>query len=308
MLIRRFKEADADAVSRLIIETVRISNTKDYPVEMMEELVKREQPADVLKRASWTHFYVVESDDQIIGCGAIGPYWDKQDESSLFTIFVLPEYQGRGIGRMIVETLEKDEYALRAKRIEIPASITGLPFYQKMGYTFKNGQDKPDEEKLYRLEKYTDPVLIEYYASDNQEHWLNEIKQSDWNAGQFLYELLRDNRLKKLCGESTKVLLLTDGDALVSFCTYAEQDDIREPALTPWVGFVYTFPEYRGKRCIGKLFDQAYDLAKRDKYEHIYISTGETGLYEKYGYSFWKTMKDMHGEDSRVYRIDVERD
>ena len=159
MLIRRFEETDADAVSRLIIETIRISNTKDYSAEMMEELVKREQPADVLNRASWTHFYVVESDDRIVGCGAIGPYWDKQDESSLFTIFVLPEYQGKGIGRMIVETLEKDEYALRSKRIEIPASITGLPFYQRMGYTFKNGQDKPDEEQLYRLEKYTNPVL-----------------------------------------------------------------------------------------------------------------------------------------------------
>ena len=37
----------------------------------------------------------------------------------------------------------------------------------------------------------------------------------------------------------------------------------------------------------------------------IYISTGETGLYEKYGYSFWKMMKDMNGEDSRVYRKEI---
>ena len=37
----------------------------------------------------------------------------------------------------------------------------------------------------------------------------------------------------------------------------------------------------------------------------IYISTGETGLYEKYGYQFWKIMKDVHGEDSRVYRTDI---
>lgn len=147
--------------------------------------------------------------------------------------------------------------------------------------------------------------IVEYYASDNQEHWLNIIKCSDWGAGQYLYELLRDNRLKELCGENTKVLLLTDDDALVSFCTYAEQDDIRDPSLTPWVGFVYTFPEYRGKRYMGKLLDRAYALAKGDGYEHIYISTGETGLYEKYGYSFWKMMKDMHGEDSRVYRINM---
>ena len=52
------------------------------------------------------------------------------------------------------ETLEKDEYALRAKRIEIPASITGLEFYKKLGYDYKDNVTVPDEEGLYRLEKY----------------------------------------------------------------------------------------------------------------------------------------------------------
>ncbi len=154
MLVRRFAETDAKEVSDLIINTIRISNTKDYPVEMMEELTRRMQPEDVLKRASWTHFYVVEENSAIVGCGAIGPYWDKTDESSLFTIFVLPEHQGRGIGKLIIETLEKDEYALRAKRIEIPASITGLEFYRRMGYDYKNNVSAPDEEGLYRLEKH----------------------------------------------------------------------------------------------------------------------------------------------------------
>ena len=154
MIVRRFAETDAQEVSDLIIKTIRVSNTKDYPVEMMEELIRHMQPQDVLKRASWTHFYVVEENSAIVGCGAIGPYWDKTDESSLFTIFVLPEHQGRGIGRLIIETLEKDEYALRAKRIEIPASITGLEFYRRMGYEYKNNVTAPDEEGLYRLEKH----------------------------------------------------------------------------------------------------------------------------------------------------------
>ncbi|MBR0158419.1 MAG: GNAT family N-acetyltransferase [Clostridia bacterium] len=154
MLIRKFAEADAKEVSDLIIRTLMISNTKDYPAEMMLELTRRMQPGDILERARWTHFYVAEENNVILGCGAIGPYWDKTDESSLFTIFVLPEYQGRGIGRRIVETLEKDEYALRAKRIEIPASITGLEFYKKLGYDYKDNVTVPDEEGLYRLEKY----------------------------------------------------------------------------------------------------------------------------------------------------------
>ena len=154
MIVRRLKEQDAPAVSELIITTIRISNVRDYPADLMEELIKTQTPEHVLERASWTHFYVAEEAGRIVGCGAIGPYWGKEDESSLFSIFVHPDYQGKGIGRAIVEALEQDEFALRAKRIEIPASITGLPFYRKMGYSFKDGKETVDEERLYRLEKY----------------------------------------------------------------------------------------------------------------------------------------------------------
>jgi len=153
IIIRRFEESDAGAVSRLIQTTMEISNKKDYPAEMMDELIRTETPEHVLGRAGWTHMYVALDGGKIIGCGAIGPYWGKEDESSLFTIFVLPEYQGKGIGRKIIGTLEQDEYFLRAKRIEIPASITGVPFYLRMGYHYKNGVSEPDEERLIRLEK-----------------------------------------------------------------------------------------------------------------------------------------------------------
>ena len=153
MNIRRFKEEEAKEVSDLICNTIRISNTKDYPLELMELLIETETPEHVLERASWTHFYVAEDEGRIVGCGAIGPFWGKEDESGLFTIFVHPEYQGKGVGRAIIETLEKDEYFLSAKRIEIPASITGVPFYLKMGYHFKNGIKEPDDEHLIRMEK-----------------------------------------------------------------------------------------------------------------------------------------------------------
>ena len=148
--MRRIEERDAEAVSALIHETMQISNSRDYPPELLRGI----PPEKVIERAGWTHFYVAEDGGEIVGCGAIGPYWGKTDESSFFTIFVRPDRQGQGIGRKIVETLEADEFALRARRIEIPASITGLPFYQKMGYTFKPGHEEPDEELIYRLEKY----------------------------------------------------------------------------------------------------------------------------------------------------------
>ena len=154
MIIRRFEEKDAEKVAALICKTISISNVKDYPKDLMDELIRSETPEHVLGLASWTHFYLACEDDEIIGCGAIGPYWGKEDESSLFTIFVLPERQGQGVGKAIVETLEQDEFFLRAKRIEIPASITGVPFYLKMGYDYKDGIKEPDEEHIIRMEKF----------------------------------------------------------------------------------------------------------------------------------------------------------
>lgn len=50
--------------------------------------------------------------------------------------------------------MESDDYFLRAKKIEIPSSITARGFHQKMGYVYKNGVDTVDEEQLYRLEKF----------------------------------------------------------------------------------------------------------------------------------------------------------
>ena len=147
--------------------------------------------------------------------------------------------------------------------------------------------------------------IIEFFECGNQSHWIDEIDKCDWRAGVFLRSLLLENRLKELCGESTRLLLLTDGEKLVSFCTLAELDDIRDTNLTPWIGFVYTYPEYRGHRYVGRLLERACELAKEDGYKHVYISTNEDGLYEKYGFGFWKMMKDMEGSDSRVYKADL---
>ncbi len=144
--------------------------------------------------------------------------------------------------------------------------------------------------------------VIEYFSTDNQEYWLSKIKECDWVAGHFLYELIKKNELTNLVGENTKVLLLTNELELISFCTLSDVDDIETTELTPWIGFVYTFPKYRGNRYMGQLFTYAIEVAKSNGFKSIYISTDKEGIYEKYGFSFVGIMKDRHDEDSRVYR------
>ncbi|MGN0314297.1 MAG: GNAT family N-acetyltransferase, partial [Fusicatenibacter sp.] len=44
------------------------------------------------------------------------------------SIFVLPDYQGKGVGRKIVETMEADEYFRRAWRTEVGSSLAAVHF------------------------------------------------------------------------------------------------------------------------------------------------------------------------------------
>lgn len=143
--------------------------------------------------------------------------------------------------------------------------------------------------------------VINYFESDSQQHWLAEIKRSDWGAGAFLFELISNGTFFDAVGEQSRVLLLTDGDELISFCTYAEKDDIQPTELTPWMGFVYTFPDHRGHRYVGKLFEEIERIAKEEGISEVYISTNHIGLYEKYGCEFKTQMNALDGEPSRVY-------
>ena len=75
------------------------------------------------------------------------------EESYLTSIFVLPDYQGEGVGRKIVETLEADEYFRRAWRTEVGSSLTAVSSYRKMGYEYKKETTDADEYGVVRLEK-----------------------------------------------------------------------------------------------------------------------------------------------------------
>ena len=143
--------------------------------------------------------------------------------------------------------------------------------------------------------------VIDFFEDGRREIWLGAIGRSDWRAGAFLRREIESGTFFDTFGEGSRVLLLTDGDELVSYCTYARLDDIRPTDLTPWIGFVYTFPERRGHRFAGLLFDEVEKIAKSEGVGAVYLSTDHVGLYEKYGFEFLSMMTDFHGNPSRIY-------
>lgn len=142
--------------------------------------------------------------------------------------------------------------------------------------------------------------IVNYFESDNKRHWLAEIRKSDWKAAYFLVELLESGAFHEKLGDGI-LLLLTDGDRLVSFVTFSRRDCIDDDTLFPWIGFVFTFPEYRGNRYAGLLICRCETLAAERDVHKIYVCTDHTGLYEKYGFMYKENKVDIYGDDSRIY-------
>lgn len=148
--------------------------------------------------------------------------------------------------------------------------------------------------------------ILQFYQCDNPEYWIKKIAESDWNAGKHLAELLETDKLKQLCGEFSDVLMLTDDDKLISFCTLSERDEIPDTEMKPWIGFVYTFPQYRGKRYIGKLINHACHITAESNYNALYISTDQKGLYENFGFTFTGIEKmSIYGDLSLIYKREI---
>ncbi len=149
--VRPFREADAQAVSDLVRTALLVSCAGDYESEPLARFAATQTAERMLERGRTTHFLVAEAAGAVVGCGAIGP--GAEDEGCVYSLYVAPDCQGHGIGRTVLNALEADEYGRRARRLTVHASRTALGFYRGMGFAFASGDERPDAEGLYLLEK-----------------------------------------------------------------------------------------------------------------------------------------------------------
>lgn len=304
IIIRKYNEKDADEVLNLIHRNSLEINAKDYGLEFMQKFVDICDVNWLSKRASFCHMYVAEENGSIVGVGGISSYFGSLTESIILNVFVLPEYHGKDIGRKIVQTLEKDEYGIRASRIEVPASITAKEFYYKLGYKFKNGVEELDEEKHYRMEKFKPQAIIIkpltaelnkdylsffdnraftddnpngpcYCTSPNQDE--ESIKKMVKKFKIFgVKKTLRKYAVKMLNENKIQGYLAFDGDTSIGWCNAAD--------IESYSGFVPQFakdntcgktfsivcfeiaPEYRGKGIASAFIERVCNDAKEKGY------------------------------------------
>ncbi len=142
--------------------------------------------------------------------------------------------------------------------------------------------------------------ILDLKNIDEQKQWIDRIRECDWGAARYLAELLEKNTFQKLTGGGS-LIIMTDEEKIVSFCTLTRKDCIDDDALFPWIGFVFTAPECRGNRYSGKLVEYACNKAEEQGFKNVYIATDHMGLYEKYGFTYMESRTDIYNEESRVY-------
>ncbi|MCX0360293.1 GNAT family N-acetyltransferase [Clostridium perfringens] len=99
--IRRFEEKEGKEVSKLIERNFFDINVKGYTKEDIQSLASNYTENKILNMAKNSHMYVALLKDKIVGCGAIARFLGEEDESIILPIFVLPEFQGKGIGKKL---------------------------------------------------------------------------------------------------------------------------------------------------------------------------------------------------------------
>ena len=260
--IRRFVESDVQAVQNIIHRGLREVNGKDYPAELIEEYCNYFTTEKIKSQANSAHTYVALADDKVIGTGSISSYWGSKIESILLTIYVLPEYIGKGVGTAIIRALEQDEYFLRANRIEIPSSVTAVKFYEKMGYAPKNGI-VPDAEGIIPMEKYRNckplsemsqeelwqlfPIILAGHAPDWQSYY--EVEK-ELLTSQFGSHLVRINHIGSTAVNG--LLAKPTVDILLEVAAGTVPETIRQIAVTcGYTVMSETTDEYRLDLCKG---------------------------------------------------------
>ena len=163
--LRKAVLADVPVLAALIDASVRELQAGDYTPAQIEESLKSVYGVDTHLIGDGTYFVVETTaggplidrpidppiDPQIVGCGGWSmrqtlyggdqfhsrqdsPLDPGRDAARIRAFFVHPGWARRGIGALILEACESAAAAAGFTRLEMGATLTGVPFYRAKGY------------------------------------------------------------------------------------------------------------------------------------------------------------------------------
>jgi predicted N-acetyltransferase YhbS len=125
--IRLARDGDAEDVSRVILRALRETNARDYSPEIIERLALNFSPSAVLELMRKREVFVAVVEHQIVGTASL-------DGKAVRSVFVSPDAQRRGIGRLLMGEVERVAHEIGVKILMVPSSVTAEPFYSKLGF------------------------------------------------------------------------------------------------------------------------------------------------------------------------------
>lgn len=158
--IRLAVPADVPVLRDLIAASVRGLQAQDYSPAQLESALRTVYGVDSQLIADGTYFAVEapssgakseSKETTIVGCGGWskrktlfgGDVWSGRedtllnpatDAAKIRAFFVHPAWARRGIGGLILDACESAAIAAGFRRLEMGATLTGVPFYVAKGY------------------------------------------------------------------------------------------------------------------------------------------------------------------------------
>jgi ribosomal protein S18 acetylase RimI-like enzyme len=126
IVIRHATGADAEAVHRVVLLALRETNARDYPSSVIDRLVLTLPDKVASNLETWCAFVAIVN-GQVVGTGSL-------NGQTVSSIYVHPDYQGRGIATRLMDAVENAANAQSQGTLSVQSSVTAKPFYAKRGF------------------------------------------------------------------------------------------------------------------------------------------------------------------------------
>lgn len=141
--IREFREEDLEAVHKLVTRVVDTCYTGVYPAGALAMYMDYHNRDNILNDARAGYCVVAERELEIVGTGALIEDWVQR-------VYIHPDFQKLGIGRMIYGMLEKHALDNGIPHLKLGSSVIAREFWETLGFIFEGEHivPAPNGEKL----------------------------------------------------------------------------------------------------------------------------------------------------------------
>ncbi|MBP2302236.1 GNAT family N-acetyltransferase [Azospirillum picis] len=139
--IRPAGQGDAETISRLVISTLRESNARDYSEAVIARVGQGFRPEAVRAFIDRRRVFVAVIGHEVVGTASL-------DGHVVRTVFVKPAFQGRGIGRALMDEIGRTAIRNGITTLAVPSSVTAEPFYASLGFRAVRDAWRGDERTI----------------------------------------------------------------------------------------------------------------------------------------------------------------